>query len=289
MIYIRLTRELLDVGRLARDEGERHDARDVHLGAEHVHVEAELLADALDVLETLLVVGAGTTDPDLDVVLDERGRDFPQGADDTLEGGGDVGEVGDTTTDEEDLAVGVLGGAEHEVEDSAGVVEGLGLGRSTRIFAVVGKLTGEASRGDGVGVDDGSTATGDEGPDAAGRVEDGELERGTGLCVHLGNVGLLLAHLAAEGSRELHGRADIDGRLALLGRSDGYAKGSCAASDSPLSTALKLSSLVELGCEIEEVDLGRGGICVGDDDERIDLEVAGGISMGDGEEREALT
>jgi hypothetical protein len=50
-----------------------------------VHVEAELLADTLDVLETLLVVRTGTTDPDLDVVLDEKGGDFPQGADDTLE------------------------------------------------------------------------------------------------------------------------------------------------------------------------------------------------------------
>lgn len=82
----RLTRELLDVGGLARDERQRHDTRDVHLGAVDVHVEAELLTNILDVLQPLLVVGAGTTDPDLDLVLDELGSNFPQGADDTLEG-----------------------------------------------------------------------------------------------------------------------------------------------------------------------------------------------------------
>ena len=48
------------------------------------------MADGLDVLETLLVVGAGTTDPDLDLVLVEEGCDFAEGADDTLEGGGDL-------------------------------------------------------------------------------------------------------------------------------------------------------------------------------------------------------
>ena len=81
----------------------------MHLGAIDVHVESELLADVLDVLETLLVVGTSTTDPDLDLVLVEKSSDFPQGADDTLEGRGDVGEVGNTTTDEQDLALGVLG------------------------------------------------------------------------------------------------------------------------------------------------------------------------------------
>ena len=42
-----------------------------------------------------------------------------------------VGEVGNTATNEEDLALGVHRCAEHEVEDSAGVVEGLGLGGCT--------------------------------------------------------------------------------------------------------------------------------------------------------------
>src|SRR5262245_38975964 len=112
---MRLTRELLDVCRLTRDQRQRHDTRDVHLRTVHMHVETKFLADGLDVLETLLVVGTRTTNPDLDVVLDERRRNFPQGADDTLEGRRNVGEVGNTTANEEDLALGMLGGTEHEV------------------------------------------------------------------------------------------------------------------------------------------------------------------------------
>ncbi len=58
----------------------------MHLGPEHTHRQTELLADSLDVLETLLVVGPGAADPDLDLVLDEEGCDFADGADDAFEG-----------------------------------------------------------------------------------------------------------------------------------------------------------------------------------------------------------
>ena len=55
-----------------------------------MHVEAELDADGLDVLETLLVVGTGAADPDLDLVLDEERGDLTESADDTLESGSDL-------------------------------------------------------------------------------------------------------------------------------------------------------------------------------------------------------
>jgi hypothetical protein len=271
---VRLTREFLDVGRLTGDERQWHDTRDVHLRTEDVHVEAELLADVLHVLETLLVVGAGTADPDLDLVLDELGGDLSQRANDTLEGRCDVGEVGNTTTDEQDLAFLVLGSTEHEVEDSAGIVEGLSLGGGTRVLTVVGELAGETGRGNGVGVDDGSTTTSNKGPDATRRVEDGKLERCTGLGVHLSNIGLLFAHLTAEGSRELHRWADIDGGLRILEGSKWCAESSRAAGNGPLCTALKLSSLIDLGCEIKEVNISRSALSVGDDNEGVDLEVA---------------
>lgn len=105
----------------------------MHLGAVNVHVELQLVANGFDVLETLLVVGAGATDPDLDAVFDEDRRDFSDGADDALESGGDllwesvmsrawvvigiayVGEVGNATTDEENFAIRVDRGAEHQV------------------------------------------------------------------------------------------------------------------------------------------------------------------------------
>ena len=185
-----------------------------------------------------------------------------------------VGEVGNTATNEEDLALSVHGCAEHEVENSAGVVEGLGLGGSTRVLAVVGKLRGEASRGNGVGVDDGSTTTSNESPNATGAVEDGELEGSTSLCVHLSNVCLLLAHLTTERCGELHGRASVNVDLAVLGGAGGNAEGGRRAGNGPLDTALELGGLVNLGGKIEEVDIGRGDILVGNDDERVDLEVS---------------
>lgn len=165
------------------------------------------------------------------------------------------------------------GGAEHEVEDGTGVVEGLSLGGSTRVLAVVGELRGETSGGNGVGVDDGSTTTSDEGPDAAGGVEDGELEGSTGLRVHLGNVGLLLAHFTAERRGELHGRTGVNVDLAVGGGNGGLAESGVGAGNGPLDTALELGGLVDLGGKIEEVDISGGDVGVGNDDEGVDLEV----------------
>lgn len=62
----------------------------MHLGSVNVHVELQLVANGFDVLETLLIVGAGATDPDLDVVFDEDRGDFSDGADDALERRGDL-------------------------------------------------------------------------------------------------------------------------------------------------------------------------------------------------------
>lgn len=214
-----LTLELLGAALLplAGDQGERHDAGDVHVRAEDLGVQAELLGSGLEVLKTLLVVGAGTADPDLDVVLVQQGGEFPKSADDTLERAGNVGEVGNATTDEEDLALLGDGGAKHEVQDGTGVVVGLRLGGSTGVLAVVGKLVGEASRGDGIGVDDGGTTTGNEGPDPAAGVQDSELEGGTSLGIELGNVSLLLGQLTAEGRGEVQRRASINVDLIAAG------------------------------------------------------------------------
>jgi hypothetical protein len=184
-----------------------------------------------------------------------------------------VGEVGNTATNEQNLALGVHGRAEHKVENSAGVVEGLGLGGSTGVLAVVGKLGSEASRGNGVGVDNGSTATSDESPNTTSGVEDGKLEGSTSLGVHLSNVCLLLAHLATERRGEVHGRASVNRDLAVLGGTRGSAESSRGAGNGPLDTTLELGGLVNLGGKIEEVDIGRGDLLVGDDDERVDLEV----------------
>lgn len=95
MLFLNLALELLDaLVVLARDKSERDNAGNVHLGAEDVHVKAELDADGLDVLETLLVVGASAADPDLDLVLDEKRSDLAESANDTLESGGDLWKMG---------------------------------------------------------------------------------------------------------------------------------------------------------------------------------------------------
>lgn len=264
--------EFLDVGLLAL-EGQRNDTTDVHLRAVDVHVKTQLNTGGLDVLETLLVVRTGTADPDLDLVLDEDRGDITDGTNDTLESAGNVGEVGNTTTDEEDLTLGVLGSTEHEVQDGASVLEGLVLGGSTGVLSVVGELGDEASGGNGVGVDDGSTTTSNEGPDTAAGVQDSELKGGTGLGVHVGDELLLLAQLTTEGGGELHRRTSVDVDLAVGGGENGHTQSSGAASDGPLGTALELSSLVDLGSQIQEVNIGGGGIGVGNDNKRVDLEV----------------
>ena len=57
----------------------------MHLRAEHFHGETEFYTDGLDVLETFLVVRTSTTNPDLNLVLNEERSDFTESTDDTLE------------------------------------------------------------------------------------------------------------------------------------------------------------------------------------------------------------
>lgn len=266
-----LSTKLLHIG-LLPTQGQWHNTTDVHLRTVHVHVEAKFLANGLDVLKTLLVVGTSTANPDLHLVLVEDGCDLTQGADDTLECGGDVGEVGNTTTNEQHLAVGVGRSPQHQVQHGAGVVVGLGLGGGTRVFTVVGKLTDEASGCNGICVDDRSTTTSNESPDTAIGVEDCELKRRTSLGVHVRDELLLLAHLTTKRSGELHWGTSVDADLVSLGDS-GQTQVGRAAGNSPLGATLELSCLVELGSQVKEVHTSGGTLSVGDDHQGVDFEV----------------
>ncbi len=62
----------------------------MHLRAVNMHAELQLLAHSLDVFEAFLVIWSGAAHPDLDLVLDERGGDFANSADDALECGRDL-------------------------------------------------------------------------------------------------------------------------------------------------------------------------------------------------------
>ncbi|KAI6762873.1 hypothetical protein HG530_008853 [Fusarium avenaceum] len=197
-----------------------------------------------------------------------------QRSDDTLEGAGDVGEVGNATTDEENLTILVLGSTEEKVEDSSGVVVCLRLGRSTRVLTVVGELIGESSRGNGIGVNNGSTTTSNQSPDTALGVQDGKLQGSTSLSIEVSDVSLLLGQLTTEGGGELHRRTGIDADLAVGTRGDvGKTQSSGRSGNSPLGTTLEVGSLVQLGSKIEEVDSGGGLVLVGDDNEGVDLKV----------------
>ena len=58
----------------------------MHFRAVDMHVQFEFLADGFDVLEAFLVVRPGAADPDLDVMFDQNGGEFSQGADHAFEG-----------------------------------------------------------------------------------------------------------------------------------------------------------------------------------------------------------
>ena len=88
------------IGLLQRHtEGEGNDGGDVGVpGDVDIDRDAERLAEKAHGLDTLLVVWTTAADVDLHPVADEGCLVLLKSTDDTLEGRGDVGEVGDTTT-----------------------------------------------------------------------------------------------------------------------------------------------------------------------------------------------
>ncbi len=94
--------------------------------------------------EANLVVGTTATNEDLDAARNELLLVLLESADNALEGGSNVGKVGDTTTDDEDLALGTGSSAGNQVDDDLGVLVGLPLGWRTRVFTIVGKLVSES-------------------------------------------------------------------------------------------------------------------------------------------------
>lgn len=67
-----------------------HNSTDVHIWAVNMHVQFELFANGLDVLEAFLEVGTCAADPDLNFVLDESWGELSEGTNDTLERGRDL-------------------------------------------------------------------------------------------------------------------------------------------------------------------------------------------------------
>ena len=108
--------------------------------------------------ETLLVVGTGSTNKQLDILILDESLILLECPHDSLEGGGHVGKVGNTSANNEHLAVRMLLPG-HEGQDGSCVVVGLLLGGRPGVFSVVGQLRGPAQGTDGVGVDHAGAST----------------------------------------------------------------------------------------------------------------------------------
>ena len=76
--------ELLDGGFLA-SQCQGHNSTDMHVWSVDVHVQFELLADCLDVLEAFLEIGTRAANPYLNFVLDEGWGKLSEGTNDTFE------------------------------------------------------------------------------------------------------------------------------------------------------------------------------------------------------------
>ena len=81
--------ELLDISFLA-SQCQGHNPTDVHVWPVDVHVQFELLADGLDVLEAFLEIGTRAANPYLNFVLDEGWGELPEGTNDTFKGRRDL-------------------------------------------------------------------------------------------------------------------------------------------------------------------------------------------------------
>ena len=260
---------LLLVGLSLDAESHGDNVSDVGLGTEHLDLDSERLSEETHGLETFLVVGTSSSNKDLDLVSDQGFTVLFEGTNDSLEGSSDVGKVGNTSSDDEELSLGVRSSTGDQVDNGLGVLVSLTFGGRSRVFTIVGELVSEPSGGNSVRVDDGSTTSGDHGPNSTFLVEDGELERSTGRSVELLNPSLLLGQITTERSGPDHGRTTVGLDTGSVG-GDG---GRSVTRDGPLGSTEEIGGLVELGGHVEVVNLRSLAIDTIHADKRVDLEV----------------
>lgn len=97
-------------------KSQRNNLGDVGVGTKDTDGNAQALSEETHGFETLLVVGSSTSDEDLDLVGNQLVLELLESTDDALEGGGDIGEVGNTSSNDEDLSFGVGGTTSDEVD-----------------------------------------------------------------------------------------------------------------------------------------------------------------------------
>lgn len=88
-------------------EGKGDNLSNVSIGTEDADGNTQALSEQAHSLQALLVVGTTATNEDLDLVGDQLVLELLESTDNALEGSSDIGEVSNTTTDDQDLALGV--------------------------------------------------------------------------------------------------------------------------------------------------------------------------------------
>ena len=180
-------------------QSQGNDLGDMGFGTVYLDGNTERLSQQAHGLKTLLVVRATTANVYFDLMIDKRRPELPKGTDDTLEGSGNVSEVGYTTANDQDLSIGVGLSTSDEVKDGFGVFVSLTLSRCTGVFSVVCEFVGETVGSDGIRVNNGSTTTCDHGPDTTFWVQHSKLQGSTGGTVKLLNVGFFFSQVTTEG------------------------------------------------------------------------------------------
>ena len=102
--------------RLCDTQSEWDNLGDVGLGAVHLDRNTKRLAKETHGLETLLVVRATTADENADRMVDKRSLVLFESTDDAFESRGDVCEVGNTTTNDENLSFRVWSATGHQID-----------------------------------------------------------------------------------------------------------------------------------------------------------------------------
>mmetsp|Transcript_6072 Transcript_6072/g.14522 ORF Transcript_6072/g.14522 Transcript_6072/m.14522 type:complete len:454 (+) Transcript_6072:1966-3327(+) len=217
-IQIRLRKHLRET------QGHWNDSANMRLRPVDADWQPQLLASALNQTQSFLIVGTSTTHPDLDIVRKNLLLKRLQCLYQPSEGRCNIGEICDTTSNNQYLAVWVLVLA-HQPQDCLRILETLFCGWRPGILPIVCELLAESIISNRVRVNDRSATSRHHGPHAAFVIKDGEFQAGSCLAVHVSNFALFRVLSPAKGRREIQ--------------------------VAPCLANQKVSRLVDLGCQVK--------------------------------------
>ena len=200
-------------------QSKRHDLGDMGVGTKDTDGNAKALTKEAHSLETFLVIGSAATDENLDIVADELVLVFFEGANDTLESSRNICKIGNTTTNDENLAIRTRSSPSDQIDllmrcqqivcidiaeeftNGLCIFVSLTLSGSTRILPIVGELISITVSGNSVRVDNTGTTTGNHGPDSTLSIENSQFQGSTGRTVKFLNISLFLGQVTTKRGR----------------------------------------------------------------------------------------